>query len=48
MIAILKQGSESRVIHEILRKLSTTKPLKAINAKKYCGILKVQEKPFDK
>jgi hypothetical protein len=46
MIAVLKQGSRSSVIHQVLRKLSTAKSLKAVNAMKYCGVIQLQEKPL--
>lgn len=47
MIAILHQGSDLDAIQKILIKISKMKPSKAIDAKKYCGVLKLKEQPID-
>ncbi len=46
MVQILKHGSDPQVIYEILDRISKMKVSKPINAKKYCGILKLDEKPI--
>jgi hypothetical protein len=47
MIVVLKQCSNLREIQEAFGKISKMKPAKAIDAKKYCGVLKLKEQPID-
>ncbi len=46
MITEIKQGSNPAEINKILRKIASMKPKKGIDAKKYCGILKLSEHPL--
>jgi len=43
MVTIIKQGSTEAIINELLVKLFEKKKTKGIDAKKYCGILKLKE-----
>lgn len=43
MITILKQGSTQTIINELLIKLFEKKHTKGVDAKKYCGVLKLKE-----
>ncbi len=43
MITIIKQGSTQTIINELLMKLFEKKQTKGIDAKKYCGVLKLKE-----
>ena len=46
MVATLKHGSDLKVINEILKKISSLKASKGIDAKKYCGIIHLSESPL--
>ena len=46
MVTVLKRGSDSKKIDEIIRKIATLKTSKGIDAKKYCGIISLVEKPL--
>jgi hypothetical protein len=46
MITTLKQGADVKTIQEILMKISSLPPSKGINAKKYCGIIHLNESPL--
>jgi hypothetical protein len=43
MITVLKQGSTQAIINELLIKLFEKKQTKGIDAKKYCGVLKLKD-----
>ena len=43
MVTVIKKGSSKSLIHQLLEKL---KIRKGINAKKYCGIIKLKENPL--
>jgi hypothetical protein len=46
MIAEIKHGSNLIEINKLLSRIATRKPKKGLDAKKYCGILKLREHPL--
>ncbi len=46
MIAEIKHGSNLTEIKKLLSRIATRKPKKGLDAKKYCGILKLHEHPL--
>jgi hypothetical protein len=46
MIATLKQGSGIKAMNEIYERISALRTLKGIDARKYCGILRLKESPL--
>lgn len=47
MIAILKPGSTQLRISELWEQFNAKKKGKGIEAKKFCGVLKLEEDPLD-
>ena len=43
MVTVLKQGATKQNILMIMRKILEERKQKGINAKKYCGVLKLKE-----
>ena len=46
MVTIVKHGSSNALLQKILLKIKTQSPKKVLNAKKFCGVLKLQESPM--
>lgn len=46
MITVIKQGSTKELIQEIWDRLFAEKHRKGVNARKFCGVLKLQEDPL--
>lgn len=47
MVLILKEGASKKEIEAIEKKLSQEKTIRGFNAKKYNGILSLNEDPLD-
>jgi len=47
MVMEIRRGDDKRNIEELLKKLGSDKPIKGIDAHKYCGILNLKENPED-
>jgi len=45
MVTTLKKGSSRSRISKLLEKIKQTKPLRGIDAYKYCGLIKLEEDP---
>ena len=45
MVVTLKYGSNLKVMNEIFKKLSLLRASKGIDAKKYCGVIQLDESP---
>ena len=43
MVSVLKSGATRDNMNELLKKLEKRKRLKGVDAKKYCGVLKLKE-----
>jgi hypothetical protein len=46
MVLILKKGASKKEMEQINRKLSRMSSRKKLDAKKYCGVIKLKEDPL--
>ncbi len=46
MALVLKKGASKKEIEEINKQLSQTPSRKQLDAKKYCGVIKLKEDPL--
>jgi hypothetical protein len=47
MVVVLKRGATSKEISKVSSRLKKRPLRKTINAKKYCGTIKLKESPLD-
>ncbi len=47
MVITLKKGSNRSRISKLLEKIRQTKPLRGIDAYKYCGLINLEEDPIE-
>lgn len=47
MVQVLKSGASKKDIEKINRKLRRMTSAKKLDAKKYCGVIKLKEDPVD-
>lgn len=47
MVITLKKGSNRSRILKLLEKIRQTKPLRGIDAYKYCGLINLEEDPIE-
>ncbi len=47
MVLVLNKGATKKEIDQINKKLGSLPPRKKMDAKRYCGVIKLKEDPLD-